>query len=158
MSSLSPTREIEDDSEAEQVFSISLTDYSKVKKTLWGKATSKEEKSTKTKKLVFVIKPSNYINFLQGMLQKLGQEDYEVTARKHYPFKYLLPKTKWYFFLLFHYSTWTNDNCRQQAAVDMIDIDNVTDYRKMVTKITESKPSTVKILIDMWHIQKLSHI
>jgi len=84
MLSLSPTCEIEDGSEAEQVFSISLTVYSKVKKTLQGETTSKEEKSTKIKELVFIIKPSNYIDFLQGMLQNLGQEDYEVTARKHY--------------------------------------------------------------------------
>jgi NAD+--asparagine ADP-ribosyltransferase len=96
MSSPSPTQDIED----KQAFSISLTIYSKVKKLLQGKSTSKEEKSVKTKELSFVIEPSNpgYINFLKSMLQKHGQEDYEVTAKKHYPFKYSLPKVKGYFF------------------------------------------------------------
>jgi len=100
MSSPSPTRDTEDNLEAEQAFSISLTVYSKVKKTLRGKSSTKEEKSTKTKELLFAVKSSNYVNFLQNMLQKHGQEDYEVTVKKHYPFRYTLLKTKGYFFYL----------------------------------------------------------
>ena len=89
MSSPSPTRDIEP--EDEQVFSTFLTVYSKVKKLLWGKSTLKEEKLVKIKEFLFVIKLSNlgYIDFLKSMLQKLGQEDYEVTEKKHYPFQYM---------------------------------------------------------------------
>ncbi|KAG6380500.1 hypothetical protein JVT61DRAFT_8658 [Boletus reticuloceps] len=111
-----PTWDIEDDSEAEQVFSISLTVYTKVKKTLRGKTTSKEEKLMKTKELVFAVKPSNYVDFLQSILQKHGQDDYEVKARKHYPFRYTLP------------------NMKGQRTVDAIDVDNVADYQEMVIK------------------------
>ena len=50
----------------------------------------------------------------------------------------------------------TNGYCRQWAA-KAINVDNLADCQEMVMKIIdlESKPSTVKILIDMWHIQKL---
>ncbi|KAG9309093.1 hypothetical protein JVU11DRAFT_10976 [Chiua virens] len=133
----SPTQDLED----EQAFSISLTVYLKVKKVLWGKSTSKEEKSVKTKELSFAIKPSNAgcVNFLMSMLQKHGQDDYMVTEKKHYPFQYTLLKVK------------------GQQAAGAIDVDNLAEYQEMVMKIVdlESKPSTVKIFVDMRHIQKL---
>ncbi|KIJ07513.1 hypothetical protein PAXINDRAFT_19302 [Paxillus involutus ATCC 200175] len=109
MLSPSPTQNAEDDSE--QTFSILLTIYSKVKTTSQGKSASKQEKSVKMKELLFFIKPSNHINSLKSMLQKHGQEVYEVTAKKHYPFRYTLPKTK-----------------GQQSA----DVDNLADYREML--------------------------
>ena len=93
MLSPSPMWESENNS-VEQVFSISLIVYSKVKQILRGKSTSKEEKTTKTKELSFAIKALNYTNFLQSMLEKHGQDDYEVTVKKHYPFRYTLPKMK----------------------------------------------------------------
>jgi len=37
----------------------------------------------------------------------------------------------------------------------VIDIDNVADYQEMVKKITDDKPSVVKIFVDMKHIEKL---
>ena len=48
----------------------------------------------KTKELSFTIKASNYTDFLQSMLEKYGQDDYEVTVKKHYLFRYTLPKMK----------------------------------------------------------------
>ncbi|KIK13114.1 hypothetical protein PISMIDRAFT_18230, partial [Pisolithus microcarpus 441] len=54
-----------------QSFSIFLTVYSKIKKTsARGKTTSKEEKSTKMKELLFVADNSNYLEFLQAILLK----------------------------------------------------------------------------------------
>ncbi|KIK13778.1 hypothetical protein PISMIDRAFT_17760 [Pisolithus microcarpus 441] len=56
-----------------QSFSIFLTVYSKVKKTsMRGKMTSKEEKSTKMKELLFIAVESNYLEFLQAILLKHG--------------------------------------------------------------------------------------
>ncbi|KIK15351.1 hypothetical protein PISMIDRAFT_82380, partial [Pisolithus microcarpus 441] len=96
-----------------QSFSISLTVYSKIRKTsVKGKATSKEEKSTKTKELLFALSTSNYIEFLQAVLSKHGLNNYEVTEKKHYPLKYVPPKAK--------------------GASDAIDVDNIIDYREMV--------------------------
>ncbi|KIK75804.1 hypothetical protein PAXRUDRAFT_171675, partial [Paxillus rubicundulus Ve08.2h10] len=66
-----------------------------------GKSASKQEKSVKTKELLFLIKPSNYVKFLKSMLQKHGQEVYEVTEKKHYPFRYTLLKAKGYSFSFF---------------------------------------------------------
>jgi len=37
----------------------------------------------------------------------------------------------------------------------VIDIDNVADYQEMVKKITDDKPSVVKIFVGMKHIEKL---
>ncbi|KAL4072356.1 hypothetical protein V8B97DRAFT_1917147 [Scleroderma yunnanense] len=78
-----------------QHFSILLTVYSKVKNTsAKGKTMSKVEKSTKLKELSFSINNSNYISFLQAILLKHGLENYKVTEKKHFPFKYLPLKTK----------------------------------------------------------------
>ncbi|KIK75629.1 hypothetical protein PAXRUDRAFT_172211 [Paxillus rubicundulus Ve08.2h10] len=114
MSSPSPIHDAEDNSE--QAFSILLTIYLKVKTTLQGKSASKQEKSVKMKELLFPVKPSNYVNFLKGMLQKHGQEVYEVTEKKHYPFRYALPKTKG----------------QQSADALAIDVNNIADYKEMV--------------------------
>jgi len=70
MLSPSPIPEPEENSEIEQVFSVSLIVYSKVKKILWGKATSKKEKTMKMKELLFAVKSSNYTEFLWSMLEK----------------------------------------------------------------------------------------
>lgn len=159
MSSPSPTRDVEDDSsEVEQVFSISLIVYSKVKKMLRGKSALKEEKTMKTKELSFAIQSLNYVDFLRSMLQKHGQEDYEVTAKKHYPFRYTLPKTKGYRdqFLFIYHKTRANGEYTRQRVADAIDVDNVADYQEMVTKIADSKPpAIIKILVDMRDVQKL---
>ena len=94
MSSSFPTRDIEP--EDQQAFSIFLTVYLKVKKLV------------KIKELFFAIKLSNlgYIDFLKSMLQKHGQEDYEVTKKKHYPFWYTLPKVKGYIYVFSRHTTW----------------------------------------------------
>ena len=41
-----------------------------------GKITSKEEKSTKTKELLFASNDSNYVEFLEAILLKHGLERY----------------------------------------------------------------------------------
>ncbi|KAI6018359.1 hypothetical protein EDC04DRAFT_2607763 [Pisolithus marmoratus] len=108
----SPTPE---DDELLQSFSISLTIYLKIKKTsVRGKMTSKEEKSMKTKELLFAPNPANYVKFLQVVLLKHGLQAYEVTTKKHFPLK--------------------------QWLSDAIDIVNVMDYREMVKKILKDKP------------------
>ncbi|KIK95411.1 hypothetical protein PAXRUDRAFT_11457 [Paxillus rubicundulus Ve08.2h10] len=124
MLSPSPTQDAKDNSE--QAFSILLTIYLKVKTTSRGKSASKQEKSVSTKELLFLIKPSNYVNFLKSMLLKLGQEVYEVMAKKHYPFRYTLPKTK---------GQWSADALA-------IDVDNLADYQEMASSASgdDSEP------------------
>lgn len=82
------------DSERENIFSISLTVYAAVKKTVKGKVTTKEEKSVKTKELLIAISDSNYVDFLQSVLAKHGQDQYKIMERKRYPIKYVPPKAK----------------------------------------------------------------
>ncbi|KAI6033484.1 hypothetical protein BKA83DRAFT_4120971 [Pisolithus microcarpus] len=123
--SKSPTPE--DDNEILQSFSVSLTVYTKVKKTTQGKATSKEEKSTKTKELLFAINDSNYLEFLRSILHKHGLKNYEVTEKKHFPLKYIPPKAK------------------GQRTSDAIDVDNLSDYGEMVKKIYDESPPVVKL-------------
>ncbi|KIM50301.1 hypothetical protein SCLCIDRAFT_18538 [Scleroderma citrinum Foug A] len=135
MSSPSPPQETND----EHAFSISLTVYSKIKKMSKGKITSKEDKSTKTKELIFAINSSNYLDFLQNVLLKHGQKSYEVTEKKHYPFRYIPLKAK------------------RQHASDAIDVDNIADYKETVKKVVDKKPTVVKIFVDMCHIEKLPH-
>ncbi|KAI6107739.1 hypothetical protein EV401DRAFT_1891929 [Pisolithus croceorrhizus] len=65
---------------------------------------------------------------------------YEVTEKKHFPIKYIPPKA------------------RGQWLSDVIDVDNATDYKEMVKKISEDKPPVVKIFVDMQHIKKLPQV
>ncbi|KAI6096257.1 hypothetical protein EV401DRAFT_1895814 [Pisolithus croceorrhizus] len=71
-----------------------------------GKMTSKEEKSTKMKELLFIAVESNYLKFLQAILLKHGLESYKVTEKKHFPVK--------------------------QWLLDMIDVNNTTNYKEML--------------------------
>ena len=38
---------------------------------------------------------------------------------------------------------------------DSIDVDNATDYKEMVKKILNEKPTIVKLIVDMRHVEKL---
>ncbi|KAI6018704.1 hypothetical protein BKA83DRAFT_4496185 [Pisolithus microcarpus] len=84
---MSKSLTLEDDNEILQSFSISLTVYTKVKKTIQGKTMSKEEKSAKMKELLFTINGLNYLEFLHSILFKHGLKDYEVTEKKKFPLK-----------------------------------------------------------------------
>ncbi|KAF8549056.1 hypothetical protein OG21DRAFT_1515596 [Imleria badia] len=83
-------------SEKVYAFTVSLTVYSLLKKkTAKGRAsTSKEEKSVKSKELQVSIDDSNYLDFLQSMLDKHGQDQYNVSEKKRFPFKYVSPNLK----------------------------------------------------------------
>ncbi|KAI5983542.1 hypothetical protein EDD15DRAFT_2533728 [Pisolithus albus] len=66
-----------EDDDTPQSFSIFLTLYSKIKKmTAKGRMTSKEEKSTKMKELLFAAVNSNYLKFHEAILLKPGLENY----------------------------------------------------------------------------------
>ncbi|KAI6013895.1 hypothetical protein EDC04DRAFT_2904341 [Pisolithus marmoratus] len=134
---------LEDDN-TPQSFSIFLTIYSKIKKmSVKGRTTLKEEKSTKMKELLFGTVKSNYLNFLQAILLKHGLENYEVTEKRHFPPQICSAK-----------ATTTKYSIRQWVT-DTINVNNAIDYREMVKKISEDKPSVVKIFVDMQHIEKL---
>ncbi|KIO00526.1 hypothetical protein M404DRAFT_40300, partial [Pisolithus tinctorius Marx 270] len=45
-----------------------------------------------TKVLTFDINDTNYLNFLQHVLDKHGQGQYRVSSSKHLPFKFVPPK------------------------------------------------------------------
>jgi len=77
--------------------------------------------------------------------------------RSTIPFGIFHLKSKGKFVFLLLWEWWlisTLSPCRQQID-DVIDIDNVADYQEMVKKITDDKPSVVKIFVDMKHIEKL---
>jgi hypothetical protein len=89
----SPSRSPTCDSEEE--YSIALMVYSVLKKKGKSKlSVTKEEKSVKTKELVFAVNNSSYIDFLQSILDKHGQAQYKASTKKWFPFKFVLPKAK----------------------------------------------------------------
>ncbi|KIK13183.1 hypothetical protein PISMIDRAFT_119385 [Pisolithus microcarpus 441] len=119
-------------------FAVALTVYSNLKKKTKGKASAaKEVKSVKTKELLFPLRDNNYLGFLQSLLEKHGQDQYIVSDRRRYPFKFVPPKAK------------------GQRATDAMDVDNEADYQEMVGKIHGANPSITKIFIDMKHVEKL---
>jgi hypothetical protein len=79
-------------SETDQAFSLSLTIYSQVKKGTTCK--TREEKTTKTKELVFGVNEltENYFSFLRNVLLKHGLRDSNISERNNYSFKYLFLK------------------------------------------------------------------
>ncbi|KAL4064220.1 hypothetical protein V8B97DRAFT_1876068 [Scleroderma yunnanense] len=145
---MSPSPAPEDDGNL-QLFSILLTVCLKGKKIIHGKMTSKQEKSTKMKELLFTLDNTNHLEFLHGIL-KHGLQNYEVTYRRHFPLKYIPPKLKGYLFISLSClcECQTNSPCKQWTS-DMIDVDNLNNYRDMVKKISDDNPPVVKILVDM---------
>ncbi|KAI6041786.1 hypothetical protein EDC04DRAFT_2892670 [Pisolithus marmoratus] len=133
-SSPSPTHE----SERWHAFTVALTVYSRLKKTMKGKASaSKEVKSIKTKELLFSLRDNNYLMFLQSILEKHGQDQYKVLGHGRYPFKLVPPKAK------------------GQCVNDTMDVDNEADYKEMVGKLRHNKSGTIKILVDMKQVERL---
>ncbi|KIK72454.1 hypothetical protein PAXRUDRAFT_180643 [Paxillus rubicundulus Ve08.2h10] len=120
------------------VFTIALTVYSTIWKTTKNKTTAKEEKAVKMKELAFAVDgldSTNYLNFLHAGLCKHNQDVFKITQAKCYPFKYIIG-VKW-------------------KASDAMDVDNSGDYKEMVKKIDDEKPTTVKIFINMKVVEKL---
>ncbi|KAN0091031.1 hypothetical protein V8E55_004597 [Tylopilus felleus] len=121
-------------------FNVSLTVYTLLKKTTRGArkvTTVKEEKSVKVKELPFAINEDNYINFLTSLLEKHGQEQYKVSEKCCFPFKYVPLKSK------------------GQHSGDGMAIDNESDYKEMVQKIREHDVSKTKVFVDMKDVEKL---
>ncbi|KAI6099448.1 hypothetical protein EV401DRAFT_1894797 [Pisolithus croceorrhizus] len=90
------------------------------------------------KELLFVVVESNYLEFLQAILLKHGLESYKVAEKKHFPVKYVPPKAQ---------GQWLSDT---------IDVNDATDYKEMVKKISEDKPPVVKIFLP-WAIKSSDH-
>ncbi|KIK91441.1 hypothetical protein PAXRUDRAFT_13785 [Paxillus rubicundulus Ve08.2h10] len=89
-----------------------------------------EEKSVKTKELSFATTETNYLAFLHAALAKHSREQFKVTDTKLYPFK---------------------------EVGDAMDVDNSGDYKEMMKKIDDERPTVVKIFIDMKDVEKLPH-
>ncbi|KIK78011.1 hypothetical protein PAXRUDRAFT_165135 [Paxillus rubicundulus Ve08.2h10] len=122
------------------VFTIALTVYSTIQKTTKNKTTAKEEKAMKTKELAFAVDgldSTNYLNFLHAALCKHNQDIFKITQAKCYPFKYIIGA--------------------KQKVSNAMEVDNSGNYKEMVKKIDDEKPTTVKIFIDMKVVEKLPH-
>ncbi|KIO10419.1 hypothetical protein M404DRAFT_129759 [Pisolithus tinctorius Marx 270] len=118
-------------------FTISLSVYGPKKKEK-GKTAPKA--TMKTKELTFAVNDTNYLDFLQHVLDKHGQGQYRVSSSKHFPFKFVPPKA------------------RSQAVSNAINVDNEVDYKDMVKRIHSVHPGPTKIYIDMKHVEKLPTI
>ncbi|KAI6130817.1 hypothetical protein EV401DRAFT_1884260 [Pisolithus croceorrhizus] len=79
--------------EKQYAFTVAFMVYSSLKSKMKGKTSvPKEVKSIKIKELSFPLKVNNYLDFLQGILNKHGQDHYKVSERKWYSFKYVPPQ------------------------------------------------------------------
>ena len=110
----------------------------------------KESKAQKTKELVFVFSPNNYVEFLQAVLAKHAQEKYKVTERRPYPFKYLHPPSKAYVRLFFAWLLLTV--C---SASNAVDVDSAKDWLDMYRDIAVVLPKKIKILVDLKTVKQL---
>ncbi|KAI6126581.1 hypothetical protein F5141DRAFT_1209871 [Pisolithus sp. B1] len=73
--------------EKQYAFTVAFMVYSSLKSMMKGKTSvPKEVKSIKIKELSFPLKVNNYLDFLQGILNKHGQDHYKVSERKWYSF------------------------------------------------------------------------
>ncbi|KIO07109.1 hypothetical protein M404DRAFT_137821, partial [Pisolithus tinctorius Marx 270] len=122
------------DAEKLHSFMILLSVYGPKKKEK-GKTTPKA--TMKTKELTFAVNDTNYLNFLQHVLDKHGLGQYRVSSSKHFPFKFVLPKAQ------------------SQAISNVIDVDNEVDYKDMVKRICSIHPGPMKIYVKMKYVEKL---
>ncbi|KAF9233020.1 hypothetical protein BU15DRAFT_66950 [Melanogaster broomeanus] len=129
------------DSSISTLLVIHLDTYTATSVSNGGKTKTKETKSTKVKEVTITLTASNYLDLLTTMLAKHGKDTYKVTEKKSYSFKYLLPPAK-----ASVYSSYRGD---------AMDVDNAADFVDMAKKIIESKPSKVKVFIDMKEVEKL---
>ncbi|KAF9231874.1 hypothetical protein BU15DRAFT_67972 [Melanogaster broomeanus] len=90
---------------------------------------------TRTRKLSFTISQTNYIDFLHAALTKHNQGQFKITEAKRYAFKYVIDI--------------------KRKVSDAMDVDNAGDYKEMVKKINDERPTIVKIFIDMKDVEKL---
>ncbi|KIN95228.1 hypothetical protein M404DRAFT_166340 [Pisolithus tinctorius Marx 270] len=113
MSSPSPIHS----SERPHAFAVVLAVYSTIKKKGNGRGfPPKEGKSVKMKEILIVVNDGNYIKFPKSILEKHGYDNYRVSEKKCYLFKFVPPQTK------------------SQGASNAMDIDNEVDYQEMVKK------------------------
>jgi hypothetical protein len=83
--------------EPELQFETTLITSLTVYNTSTKKSKSKlAEKTVKVKKFDFTVTENNYLEILTQILKSHSQEKYQVTARKHYGFKYIYPPSKVY--------------------------------------------------------------
>lgn len=82
--------------ERQYAFAVALAVYSTFKQLSKARATTVkwQEKSIKTKELLFPLNKTNYIDFLESMLEKHGKAQYKVSSKQWYSFKYIILKTK----------------------------------------------------------------
>jgi hypothetical protein len=70
-------------------FSVQLIFHTKVSApTSSGKPMQKNKKDVKSKELSFACMDTNYIGFLQAILDKNNETRYVVLTDHHFPFKY----------------------------------------------------------------------
>ncbi|KAH7903827.1 hypothetical protein BJ138DRAFT_1189019, partial [Hygrophoropsis aurantiaca] len=134
---MSATREITPAS-FNTILAVNLDTYEKTTtKSKAGKSKAKETKIPKSKEVEFTVieVKTNYLDLLTTMLAKHGKDEYKVTDKKTYSFKYLAPPAK--------------------SRNDAMDIDNVDDFLEMAKKLICEKPDKVKIWIDMKSVEKL---
>ena len=78
-------------------FTVALTVYAALKQSAKGKSTAKrQEKSVKTKELLFPLNEDNYVKFLESVLEKHGQTQYKVSKKQWFSFKFTMAKMKGY--------------------------------------------------------------
>ncbi|KIO15009.1 hypothetical protein M404DRAFT_17863 [Pisolithus tinctorius Marx 270] len=114
-------------------FTILLSVYGPKKKEK-GKTTPKA--TMKKKELTFAVNDTNYLDFLQHVLDKHGQGQYRVSSSKHFPFKFVLPKVQ----------------------SNAINVNNKVDYKDMVKRICSIHPGPTKIYVNTKHVEKLPTI
>ncbi|KAG6370349.1 hypothetical protein JVT61DRAFT_12157 [Boletus reticuloceps] len=105
----------DESTEKQYAFTVALTVYSMLKQSSKGKSTAKkQEKSVKTKELLFPLNEDNYIEFLESILEKHGQTQFKVSKKHRFSFKFTMAKTK------------------SQRITEAMDVNNKPDYKEMI--------------------------
>jgi hypothetical protein len=114
-----------------------------------AKGKPKEKKETKTKELTFVFMATmeNYIDLLKAILTKHGEEKYNITERKRYGIKVLVPPNRAYVIHICIPPPTTTSSTNSKG--DAVDVENFSDYKDLVGNLTEKKPNKITIFVDM---------
>lgn len=120
----------------------------------------KQDKYMKMKELLFQLNKDNCIEFLESILEKHSHTQYKDLSWTSIGSHSSLPWRRWRGMHVFNYYSLLLDyTFFSPHRADLMDVNNESDYKKMVWKICDAAASdsmlATTIFINMKHIEKL---
>ena len=101
-----------------------------------------------TKELAFTCLSENYVPFMQALLKHVGKTKWKVSDQQRFKFKY--PGHS-YVFIYTHVCSQSN---YAYSKTDALDVEKESEYKELVSKITENQYWKVNIIVDIDNVKR----